>query len=192
VRELGYLERPRKSDPAAGRYRRVKVVLSDVALRQGDSLVNTRTPSKRSLSCHRRAAYRKDDLESRENKWQSHPRDGQLYWTQLLQMFQDHRFQSSVTHSQLFPSPQFHAICCHLSTSDEKEVAGSFRNPDDGSRGWGNLVIRAARETVDTLSDQSRRRPMIMRSAGWLFHLDLRRCEKEAKEVKKTASLRRI
>jgi hypothetical protein len=91
-------------------------------------------------------------------------------------MFQDHRFQSSVTHSQLFPSPQFHATCCHLSTSDEKEVAGSFRNPDDG---WfltmGELDDQAARDTVDTLSDQSRRRPMIMRSAGWLFHLDLRR-----------------
>jgi hypothetical protein len=175
VRELGYLERPRKSDTAAGRDRRVKVVLSDVALRHGDSLVNTRTPSKRSLGCHPRAAYRKDDLESRENKWQSHPRVGQLYWTRLLQMFQDHRFQSSVTHSQLFPSPQFHAICCHLSTSDEKEVVGPFEILTMLREGGGTLMIRAARDTVDTLSDQSRRRPMIMRSAGWLFHLDLSR-----------------
>jgi hypothetical protein len=53
-------------------------------------------------------------------------------------------------------------------------------------------MIRAARDTVDTLSDQSRRRPMIMRSAGWLFHLDLRKSEKEAKRSRKRRAYDRL
>ena len=39
-------------------------------------------------------------------------------------MFQDHPFQIALTHNRMFMSPRFYAVCCHLSSWDEKRWLG--------------------------------------------------------------------